>query len=418
VTRSSTPLLITLLATMAAAAAAAPLRLDRAAALALARAQAPEVLAARAELGVAEGEAMAARAWRHNPELELEAGPRRTERGTTTDRFLRLTQPLDLGFNGRGARIDAAEAAVRAASRDRLSTEIEVLAEVSRAHLLALHARDRQAIAAEIVDLAERLQDVARRRYEAGEVGVLDSQVATVTLAGARVGLLRTESEAAEATAALKRQLGLDVDVAVELAGEVAWPSPPDLAAVRAAALGHPELAARQARTERAAALLREAGAAGRPEFGLSAGVGREEEADLLKFGLSMTLPVLNTGGGERRAAAAADTLAQLRLDAARRRLDSRVTSAWHRQRNIQTAVATYLDEALAAQRSSVRLAEESYRTGKIDLGEVLTVQRELLDARVELANLRLEAALAAVDVHALAALPPLAGSPEGERTP
>jgi cobalt-zinc-cadmium efflux system outer membrane protein len=416
VTRSWILLLITLLA--ATAAAAAPLRLDRDAALELARAQAPAILAARAEVSVAEGEAMAARAWRHNPELELEAGPRRGGQGTTIDRFLRLTQPLDLGFNGRGARIDAAAAAVRAAAQDRLATGIDLLAEVARAHLLALHAQERAAIAEEILELATRLQDVARRRFEAGEVGVLDSEVATVTVASARVTVLRAESEAAEATAALERLLASDVVRGVELVGEVAWPAPPELAVVREAARRHPELAAGTARIERTGALRREAGAAGRPGFALSAGLGREEEDDLLKFGLSMSLPVLNTGSGERRAAAAADTLAYLRRDDAARRRDSRVTSAWHRQRKLQQAVATYLDEALTAQRSSVRLAEESYRTGKIDLGAVLTVQRALLDARVELTNLRLEAALAAVDVHALAALPPLTISPRGETTP
>ena len=55
-----------------------------------------------------------------------------------------------------------------------------------------------------------------------------------------------------------------------------------------------------------------------------------------------------------------------------------------------------------------MRLAEESYRLGEIALDEVLLVQREQLDARRELNDLQLAAALAAVDVAELAALPPL----------
>ena len=71
---------------------------------------------------------------------------------------------------------------------------------------------------------------------------------------------------------------------------------------------------------------------------------------------------------------AAADTLAYLRLAQTQRRLVSEVTSAWKRHQKLQSAVFTYLDEALVAHTASVLLAEESYRTGKIDLGEVLTV--------------------------------------------
>ncbi|MEZ4387178.1 MAG: TolC family protein [Candidatus Krumholzibacteriia bacterium] len=407
-----------LLAGAAAVAAGGPLPLDATSALDLARTRAPGILAARAEVTVAAGEAESARAWRHNPELAFEAGPRHGDLGTTPDRFLSLTQPLDLGFNGRGARIAAAAAGARAVDLERRGTVLDILADVARAHLLALHARDRQAIAGELVAVAERLADVAQRRHEAGEVGILDSQVAAVTLAGARVTLLRAEADAADAMAELKRLLGLEVDREVELAGEVSWPAPPDLAAVRTAASLHPALAAHAARTEQSGARLREAAAAGRPEFAISAGAGREERSDLLTFGLTMSLPVLNTGGGERRAAAAADTLARLQQQDARRRLDSRVTGAWHRHRNLQAALRTYLAEAVAAQASSVQLVEESYLTGKIDLGEVLAVQRELLAARVELANLRLEAALAAVDVRALAALPLLADASEGEMTP
>jgi len=273
-------------------------------------------------------------------------------------------------------------------------------------------------IAADLVAITTRLDELADLRFEAGEVGALDTQVSTVTLAGARVAMLRAESKAADAEAVLMRLLALDPDTPVDIAGDLSWPPPPDLASVREAALFHPRLAALAARTEQSGHLRREAGAAGRPEFGLSAGVGREGDVDMLELGVSMSLPVLNTGKGWRRTAAAADTLAYLQLADTQRRIASEVTAAWKRHQKLQSAVHTYLDEALFAHVASVELAEESYRTGKSDLGEVLTVQGGLLDVRIELTNLRLEAALAAVEVHALAALPPLTTASERETTP
>ncbi len=413
--RSWTTLLV--LGAVAASAAAAPLTLDRTAVLDLARAQATEILAARARVGVAEGEAMASRAWRSNPEIQYAHIPRSNEFDSWNENVIVVSQALDLGFNGRGARIDAAEAGARASGDLLRGTEVAVLADVARAYLVALHARDLMTIAADLVALTARLDDMADRRYEAGEVGALDTQVATVTLAGARVAMLRAETQFDDAAAELVRLLALDADTDVELIGEVSWPPPPDLATVRTAAQYHPDLAALTARTEQSGHLRREAGAAGRPQFAISAGAGREDETDILEFGVSMSLPVLNTGKGERRAAAAADTLAYLQLAEAQRRITSQVTSAWRRHHKLQTAVHTYLDEALSAHTASVALAEESYRTGKSDLGEVLTVQSGLLDVRVELTNLRLDAALAALEVHALAALPPLT-APEGETTP
>ena len=145
------------------------------------------ILAARARQGVAEGDLATARAWRYNPELELEAGPRTTPTEETWDRAVRLDQRLDLA--GRGARIDAAAAGREAAGFALRETELAVVAGAARAYLVALHAGRARELAAEAAPVQERLHEIAQARHEAGETGALEINLATVALARARAAL-------------------------------------------------------------------------------------------------------------------------------------------------------------------------------------------------------------------------------------
>jgi len=93
------------LAAIVGAAPAAATTLDLETALRLARERAPQVLAASARVDDADGALSAARAWAHNPEVELEQVRRSTPDGRSNDRSWRVDQKLDLA--GRGPRIGA-----------------------------------------------------------------------------------------------------------------------------------------------------------------------------------------------------------------------------------------------------------------------------------------------------------------------
>jgi cobalt-zinc-cadmium efflux system outer membrane protein len=381
-----------------ATALAAVVPLDRAAVLDLARERAPVILAARARQGVAEGDLATARAWRYNPEVELEAGP-----GTSA---ARLDQRLDLA--GRGARIDAATAGRDVAGFALRETELTVVAGAARAYLVALHASHAGALAAEAAAVQERLHEIAQARYDAGETGALEINLATVALARARAALASAMAAEAAALADLAATLQLTGDDLPGVTGELAWPALPDLAAVQAAAAAQPALAGLAARQAQAQAIRHLAGAAAWPEVGVFSGWGREEDVDVVHFGLIVGLPVFARGQGERQAADAEVLAAGIELDAAQRTFADQAARAWRRQRDVLAASDTIGGEAAAALAASVGLAEDSYRLGEIALDEVLLVQREQLEARRELNDLQLAAALAAVDVAEIAALPPL----------
>lgn len=385
--------------------------LDRAAVLRLAHERSPQVLAARARLDEAAGALSGARAWAHNPELELEFTNRELAEGRYRDRGWRVDQRLDL--MGRGARIGAARADLAVADGQRLDADLAAAAEAARAWLLAVHAGAQRALADEGASVQERLRAVAAARYVAGETGALDEALATVALARARAAQALSRSAEWDARAELAALLQWDGAELPQVAGELEWPAPPPLADVREAALAHPALAALAAVRTAAEARRRQAGALAWPEAGVFAGAGREEEADLTQFGVSLSLPIFARGQGERRQAAASTRLAQVELEAARGARLARVGAAWQRHRHLQLAL-TADDRAVAqALEASVRLAEAAYRLGEIPLDEALLAQREQLEARRDLNDLRLTAALAALDVAYLAALPPLH---EGDR--
>ncbi len=400
----------TLLATARPAAAEEPaLALDDA--LHLARERAPLVMAARAQRDAAAGALTAARAWAHNPELELEFTRREAPDGTFRDRGWRLDQQLDL--LGRGSRIGAARADLRAAEAQALDAGALAAAEAGRAWLAAAHAARQRALADEALAVQERLRRVAAARHPAGETGALAEAVATLALARARAAQATARAGELDARAQLAASLQWDGAGLPRVAGDPGWPAPPALADARAAALAHPSLVALEHAVQAAAARRGEAAALAWPQAGFFAGGGREEEADLTQWGVALTLPVFARGQGERRQASALQRLAEAELATERAARLAQVTAAWQRHHELQAALAVDAADVDAALDAGVRLAEAAYALGELSLDATLLAQREQLEARRERDELRLAAALAALDVAYLAALPPLH---EGDR--
>lgn len=417
-TRVLIPLLLLVAAGAAGTAAAAgdPIvePLDREAVLSLARDRASDLRRARIEEEAAEGAVRSARTWRFNPELDLEAGRREGPEGRSWDRSLGLSQRLDLA--GRGARIAAAEADLAAARQQSLATGVSVLGRAAELHLRALHAQARRRLAADGVDLHDRLLEIARQRLEAGETGQLDVHQATVAAARARMRLASSEAELQHALAELAAVLALDPGRDIAVAGEIEWPVPVDTDRVRKAAGHHPELLALESRLRARKSRIDEAGAARWPGLGLGARYGREEEADILRLGLRFDLPVFDRGQGDRAVARAVERIAALELETARRDRLDHALRAWERHRHLQRSFRAAADEAARSLTASGRLAIQSYRLGEIPLDRVLLVERDNLEARNELNDLRLTAALAALEVAEIAALPPLAGGEKENR--
>ncbi|MGE5047838.1 MAG: TolC family protein, partial [Deltaproteobacteria bacterium] len=172
---------------------------------------------ARTELDAARARRdIASRLLPANPSLEVGAGHRTIEGGATDiDRSIELSQQIEIGGQ-RGARIDAAEADLRAARAAAEAAERLVIGDVLAAAARVIHDRQALSLVREQRDAAGRLADVSRARTRKGLAAPFESDLADA----ARIQALREERTTAlglsEAEGVLAAAVGSDVQLAMD----------------------------------------------------------------------------------------------------------------------------------------------------------------------------------------------------------
>src|SRR6476659_6146877 len=176
-------------------------------ALAMARERAPRVAIARARIDEARGRLAGAQVrFRDNPIIDASAGPRWLETGTVTDYELGVLQTFELG-NRRDARIASAEAAVARESAVSDATIRQLVRDVAVAYVRALLAQTRIEVLRTAETVAKEALDIADRRFRAGDIAVLDVNVARGSAARAASQTRAAEAERAAALGELKALL-------------------------------------------------------------------------------------------------------------------------------------------------------------------------------------------------------------------
>jgi cobalt-zinc-cadmium efflux system outer membrane protein len=291
--------------------------------------------------------------------------------------------------------------AQRAATVDEITRV--VLRSAAAAYYRALHANQRIRLLDTTQDLAARVYSVADRRFRAGDIAVLDVNIARASLAR-----VRAEREAAEGAKALvlgelKQILRLDEDIAVE--GELARGTDIELTVVLQAALQRPDLRAFEAAVQEAEAEARLGGAYAKPDYGFGIRYSREEGDQIVLGGMTVTLPVFSKG--QELSAVGAARAARLRaeLDAARTRVRVEVRSAFDAYSRRLAAVRVLETDAIPGLDENETLTARSFEVGQLGLPELLLIRREILDTRSQYLDALLEAALARIDLDASAAI-------------
>jgi cobalt-zinc-cadmium efflux system outer membrane protein len=262
--------------------------------LARAREQAPQIVSARLAVDETRGRLLGASLrLQMNPELEAHLGNREGPGGRFTDFEIGLGQSFE-PRSRRSARMAGANAAIAQSSANVAETTREVLRLAAGAYFRALHAQERLRLLGATQEVAANVHSVADRRYKAGDIAVLDVNIARASLAR-----VRAEREAAEATRVLavgdlKQLLRLDDDIRVE--GDFTGNGEPDLDMLLHAAAQRPELRALEAAVQEAQADVRLGRSFSRPEYGLGVRYAREEGDRIVLGGVTVTLPVFAKG--------------------------------------------------------------------------------------------------------------------------
>jgi cobalt-zinc-cadmium efflux system outer membrane protein len=369
--------------------------------LARARQQAPQVISARLAVDETRGRLLGVSLrLQTNPELQANLGNREGPDGRFTDFEIGLGQSFE-PRSRRSARIAGANAAIAQSSANVDETTREVLRLAAGAYFRALHAQERIRLLGATQELAANVHSVADRRYKAGDIAVLD-----VNIARAAVARVRAEREAAEAMRALavgdlKQLLRLDGDIRVE--GEFRGSGEPDLNVLLQAAAQRPELRALEAAVQEAQAEVQLGRSFSRPEYGIGVRYAREEGDQIVLGGVTVSLPVFSKGQEHLAVGSARTTRLRAELEAARTRVQLEVRSAFEAYSRRMAAIRVLETDAIPGLDENVALTTRSFEVGQLGLPELLLIRREILDTRFQYLDALLETALARIDLDASA---------------
>ena len=369
--------------------------------LARAREQAPQVVSARLAVEEMRGRLLGASLrLQTNPELEANLGNREGPDSRFTDFEIGVGQSFE-PRSRRSARIAGANAAIAQSSANVDETTREVLRLAAGAYFRVLHAQERILLLGATQELAANVHSVADRRFKAGDIAVLDVNIARASLAR-----VRAEREAAEAVRSLavgdlKQLLGIDGDIRVE--GELTRGNQPDLTALLQAAAQRPELRALEAGVQEAEAEAQLGRTFGRPEYGVGVRYAREEGDQIVLGGVTISLPVFSKGQELTAVGSARAGRLRAQLDAARTRVQLEVRSLFEAYSRRIAAVRVLDTEAIPGLDENETLTARSFEVGQLGLPELLLIRREILETRSQYLDALLEAALASIDLDASA---------------
>lgn len=369
--------------------------------LARAREQAPQIASARLAVDEVRGRLLgSALRFQNNPELEASLGNREGPDNRFTDVEIGVAQTFEPRAR-RSARMAAAEAATTQSSANVDEVTRSVLHSAAAAYFRVLHAQERIRLLDAATELAVRVHTVADRRFRAGDIAILDVNLARASLGRARAEREQVEALRAAAVGELRQLLRLDGDIRVS--GDLTTSGEPDLAALLQSAAQRPELRVLAAGVEEAESELRLGRSLARPDYGLGVRYSREEGDHIVLGGVTITLPVFASGQELRSVAAARATRLRAELEAARQRVRVEVRSAFEAYSRQAAAIRILADEAIAGLDENETLTTRSYEVGQLGLPELLLIRREILETRVQYLDALLAAALARADLDASA---------------
>jgi len=386
------------------------LTLDQA--LARARERAPTMLSAKARIDEARGRlAGASVLLRDNPLIETAAGHRRLSEGgsreSAADVEVGVSQTFELGGR-RQARIAGAAAGVAreiAASDDALR---RLLRDVAAAFVRVVHAEERLRLSTTAERVTADIGHTAERRYHAGDISILDVNVAQSASARAHSDVLAAEAAWESALGDLRVLLGMHFTEPLAVRGDLRDRRRYTLPDLLARTPQRPDLRALEAGIQEAQAEVRLGEGLRWPDLTVGFRYDRETPADVATLGtLSVTFPLFARGQEQRATGAARARRLCQELEAGRRVVDSEVQSAFAVYRHRVAAVEELERRALPVLDDNEALARRSYEAGRMSLAEFLLLRRETLETHVAYLDRLLEAALAGIELEARAGVFP-----------
>jgi len=340
--------------------------------------ESPAMQGAQAAVQAARARAEGADRPLYNPNLELEA--ERTDINTASIGF---SQTLDWSGK-REALTRIADQEVQAATAELWETRQRIAVETLDALTRYFTASEMRSLALRRSQLMKGFIDTVKLRQAAGDMGALDGTLAQVTYSEALMQQATSESELAEAEAALQAVTGLTLGL--ELARWPRLPSelaPPPERVDPTLLQSLPALAVLRSRMETAKARIRLAERKGRanPTIGLRA--GREDAETLLGLSIEIPLFVRNNFKAEVRATSHEAVEQELIYRDAHRHAKARLDGSLGRFQNTTGAWQAWIASGQQAQREQMNLLEQMWQAGELTATDFLIQAKQNIDTQV-----------------------------------
>lgn len=332
-----------------------------------------------------------------NPTLDAVGGPRLTSEGLLPEAGADLSVPLEL-YGTRALRIDAASHEVTAREAVVIDARRRAAGEALARYLEALHAREVRALAEARAAVAAELLKATAQKRKAGDVGDLDLSLIALEDARARSAVVAAASEEERAIARLRLSLLLQSTEEVVIREDLQTSVARFRAAPPRQTVERPDVAAAARAADAARAGLTAEERAAWPVTSLALGYAHEEGENVGLIGLSIPIGFFQTNQGGIAAAKARIGARDAERLIVERRAEVETLAAARRLVAARTALEIL--EAGASPRidEGVELSRRAYTLGERDLTDVLVVQRETLDAKLDVQAARLELGLAGVE--------------------
>jgi cobalt-zinc-cadmium efflux system outer membrane protein len=364
-----------------------------------ARLRAPALLSAKARIEEARDHLKGASILlQSNPAIEGSVGPRFSDQGNTTDGDISVSQDFE-AIGRRSARIAGAQTGVTREIAASHEIGRSVLRNVAAAFVRALAANEKLKVLIAAEQVSSGFLETAERRYQAGDIPILEVNLAKNGAARARAELRAGRAELATSLGELRVLLGMSPEEDFSVSGDLTSSKKYDLAALVSTGEDRPDIRVLESELQGALADVRLGNTFKSPDFGAIARYQRDQGDNIVQGGMRITLPVFSRGQELTATGNARATRIRGELEAVKTAIRNEIKTAF----DVYTYRAEALQElerlALPSLLENETLARRSYEEGEIGLAELLLIRREILETRLAYVTTLLDAALAGVDL-------------------
>lgn len=323
-----------------------------------------------------------------------------------------LRQTLFYGLRDWRAR-DVARLRRDIAELERVTTAQDLVLEVARSFFTAVAADERVAVRRTALEQISAQLDVARRRYQVGEITSADVARWEAELAAARQQLIVAEGDTTLAKHRLARLTGATELGDLEPPGRVPVPDGSDAQLVGRALENRLEIATLDHQMEAAGLMIRVEKGAWLPEVEAHAQYFQQKSIfpsqDWTSLALTLKVPIYDGGLTAARVAQAREDLREIELlsQEVHKAVADQVDAAAIGHRAAAAALEAARERRDAA-REAHRQVEKAYRVGEASATDLLETTTALTDAETSFVIARAQLGLQAISLRRALGEPPL----------